>query len=145
MYYLEKSSGEKNVNSRGEKENTINPLQKVTDDIFLVCQVKGVKKILLFTPRQQSSLYPSKLNPTLSEANFWKDPLINFPLLQDTTYIEIEAYPGHMISIPKNWWWTSINMDESFSSYISLKKEQNKKKIKIKKKKNINKITKKLQ
>ena len=79
-----------------------------------------MKKILLFTPRQEKDLYPSPKNPTVSQANYFKDPLIKFPRLQETTYIEIETYPGHMLYIPKGYWWTSITIEESFNSYLNV-------------------------
>lgn len=118
LYYVKDFNGTKSVVSRGEAENSVNPLQKVTSKCFCIAQIKGVKKILLFTPRQETDLYPSPTNPTVSQANYFKDPLINYPKLQDTTYIEIEAYPGHLISIPKGYWWTSITTEESFNSYL---------------------------
>lgn len=118
LYYVSDFKGVKKVVSRGEVENSVNPLQKVTQDCFCIAQIKGVKKILLFTPRQEQDLYPSLANPNVSQANYFKDPLINFPRLQDTTYIEIEAYPGHLVSIPKGYWWTSINSEECFNSYL---------------------------
>jgi hypothetical protein len=118
LYYVKELNGPKSVISRGEAENSVNPLQKVTNKYFCIAQIKGVKKILLFTPRQEKNLYPSPTNPTVSQANYFKDPLINYPTLQDTTYIEIEAYPGHLISIPKGYWWTSITLEESFNSYL---------------------------
>ena len=118
---LFKTIGADNKNeimSRGENEHVVNPLQKVVEQLFMICQIKGVKKILLFTPEQQSLLYPNVVNPHVSKANFWTDPLFKFPLLQNTNYIEIIAYPGHMVYIPKDWWWTSINMEETFTTYI---------------------------
>ena len=118
LYYVSDLKGEKKVVSRGEVENSVNPLQKVTQDCFCIAQIKGVKKILLFTPRQETDLYPSPTNPNVSQANYFKDPLIKFPQLQNTTYIEIEAYPGHLVYIPKGYWWTSLTMEESFNSYL---------------------------
>jgi len=118
LYYAKELNGTKSVVSRGEAENSVNPLQKVTSKCFCIAQIKGVKKILLFTPRQEKDLYPSPSNPTVSQANYFKDPLFNYPKLQDTTYIEIEAYPGHLVSIPKGYWWTSITIEESFNSYL---------------------------
>ena len=118
LYYVKDLNGLKSVVSRGEAENSVNPLQKVTNKCFCIAQIKGVKKILLFTPRQEKDLYPSHTNHNVSQANYFKDPLINYPTLQNTTYIEIEAYPGHLISIPKGYWWTSITIEESFNSYL---------------------------
>ena len=120
MYYINDFNGKKSIISRCEPENSVNPLQKVTQDCFCIAQIKGVKKILIFTPRQEKDLYPSLSNPSVSQANYFKDPLINFPKLQDTTYIEVEAYPGHLVYIPKGYWWTSITIEESFNSYIKV-------------------------
>jgi hypothetical protein len=117
-YYLDNDDNKNEIMSRGENEHVVNPLQKVVEQLFMICQIKGVKKILLFTPEQQSLLYPNVVNPHVSKANFWTDPLFKFPLLQNTNYIEIIAYPGHMVYIPKDWWWTSINMEETFTTYI---------------------------
>lgn len=120
MYYISDFNGNKSVVSRGEAESSVNPLQKVTQDCFCIAQIKGVKKILIFTPRQEPDLYPSPQNPSVSQANYFKDALIKFPKLQDTTYIEIESYPGHLVYIPKGYWWTSITLEESFNSYVKV-------------------------
>ena len=83
---------------------------------LLVCQLKGVKKLILFTPNQGKYLYlDSKKNK--SKISFWTDNLLDYPNLEKTKYIEIILYPGQMIYIPYQWYWASLNDEDSFTVY----------------------------
>tara|TARA_B100001027_G_scaffold208093_1_gene173109 strand:- start:775 stop:1437 length:663 start_codon:yes stop_codon:yes gene_type:complete len=83
---------------------------------LLICQLKGVKKLILFTPNQGKYLYLDKAGQK-SKISFWTDNLLDYPNLEQTKYIEIVLYPGQMIYIPYQWYWASLNEEDSFTVY----------------------------
>lgn len=117
-YY--KTNTQKIINElRGEIETTVSPMQKVTSKHLCITQLKGVKKILLFSPNQQSYLYPDHTKRK-SPVNFFVDGFDVYPKLEKTKFIEIECYPGHMLRVPQNWWWTSIIVENSLTGYTKI-------------------------
>lgn len=117
-YYKTNSQIMKNE-LQGEIETTVSPMQKVTSKHLCITQLKGVKKILLFSPNQQSYLYPDHTKRK-SPVNFFVDGFDTYPKLEKTKFIEIECYPGHMLRIPHNWWWTSIIVENSLTGYTKI-------------------------
>ena len=91
-------------------------ITKQDSNRLLLCQLKGTKKIICFTPNQSDYLYLTKeSNKKKSAIDFWKADLLDFPLLSKTKYIEITLYPGQMIYIPYQWFYAYINEEDSFS------------------------------
>ena len=83
---------------------------------LLICQLKGVKKLILFTPNQGKYLYLDKFGKK-SQISFWTDDLLKYPKLEKTQYVEVVLYPGQMIYIPYQWYWASLNEEDSFTVY----------------------------
>ena len=109
-----KVKSELNVNLEGA--GTTDYIVKQNNYRLLVCQLKGVKKLILFTPNQGKYLYLDKTG-NRSSISFWTDDLLEYPKLEKTQYVEIVLYPGQMIYIPYQWYWASINEEDSFTVY----------------------------
>lgn len=101
-----------------EEQGSTNKITKSSNGRLLICQLIGLKKILLFSPEQAKYLY-LKRSGNVSRLNFFTDDLLQFPLIAKTKYIEILLYPGQMIYIPKGWFYTYVNEDESFCVKVS--------------------------
>ena len=101
-----------------EEQGSTNRITKSTNGRLLICQLVGLKKLLLFSPDQGKYLY-LKASGNISKLNFFTDDLLQFPLIAKTKYIEILLYPGQMLYIPKGWFYTYVNEDESFSIKVS--------------------------
>mgnify|MGYP001201438002 FL=1 len=99
-----------------EGAGTTDYIVKQSNYRLLICQLKGVKKIILFTPNQSKYLYLDKTG-TKSQISFWTDDLLQYPLLEKTQYVEVVLYPGQMIYIPYQWYWASVNEEDSFTVY----------------------------
>ena len=100
-----------------EKRGVSSNIKRQCNYRLLMCQLKGVKRVLLFSPNQRKYLYPFKDNKNISEVNFFETDMSNYPNLKHTKFIEIILYPGHMLYIPFKWWYTSINDEDSFTIY----------------------------
>lgn len=120
LSYYKDETQKSTTKTQGEIQMISTPLQKVTNDTYLITIFKGVKKILLFTPNQTNLLYPSKSNKNKSDVNFFVDGFEKYPLLAQTKFVEIELYPGHMLYIPKGWWWTGMPMENCLLSYTKI-------------------------
>jgi len=81
---------------------------------YLITQLKGVRKIYLFSPKNRKYLY-AKGNK--SQVDFFRDDLLALPKLAETKYIEIILYPGQMLYIPFNWWYNYEIIEDSFAVY----------------------------
>lgn len=81
---------------------------------YFITQLKGVRKIYLFAPKNRKYLY-AKGNK--SQVDFFRDNLLELPKLSETKYIEIILYPGQMLYIPFNWWYNYEIVEDSFAVY----------------------------
>ena len=81
----------------------------------LLAQVRGRKRLLLFEPKQTTSLYPfpahSKL-AHLSQINIDQPDLNKFPKFQETKYLECILEPGEILFIPPFWWHQVYSLEQ---------------------------------
>lgn len=117
-YYTMPMSIKSNFEINVEEKDSTSKILKATNGRLLICQLVGLKKILLFSPEQHKYLYLKK-SGNVSKLNFFDDDLLQFPLIAKTKYIEILLYPGQMIYVPKGWFYTYVNEDESFCVKVS--------------------------
>ena len=93
------------------------------DHINLLCQVKGEKKIVLFSPLQTPYLYQSDKydnGAILSHINFWNPDLKKYPLFNQAKYVEIILHEGQILIIPPFWWHAIENIGDNIAfSYRS--------------------------
>jgi len=108
---------------------------------FYVAQIYGKSRFILFSPKEEKYLYPTK-DKSYSKLNYWKinnwdkqlqdvpnksiedkrtKYLDKFPKFNKSKYIEIILHPGHMLYIPYGWWYTSIASDENIRLTASSK------------------------
>lgn len=95
-----------------------------TDTRNFLCQLKGYKKVYLFTPNQSEYLYPSRKfdsGARCSQVNFWNVDTTKFPLFSQSKYIEIILSPGQILYIPPYWWHCVENIGTNVS--ISIRSE----------------------
>ena len=109
-----KVKSELSVNLEGA--GTTDYIVKQNSHRLLISQLKGVKKLILFTPNQGKYLYLDKTGKK-SSISFWTDDLLEYPKLEKTQYVEVVLYPGQMIYIPYQWYWASVNEEDSFTVY----------------------------
>tara|TARA_B100000242_G_scaffold281514_1_gene241850 strand:+ start:429 stop:1091 length:663 start_codon:yes stop_codon:yes gene_type:complete len=109
-----KAKSEMAINLEGA--GTTDYIMKQSNYRLLICQLKGVKKLILFTPNQGKYLYLDKTG-CKSGISFWTDDLLQYPKLEKTQYVEVVLYPGQMIYIPYQWYWASLNEEDSFTVY----------------------------
>jgi hypothetical protein len=115
-YYSVPMKSKSNMEINLEGAGTTDYIERQTNYRLLICQLKGVKKIILFTPNQGKYLYLDNTK-TKSGISFWTDDLLKYPLLEQTKYVEIVLYPGQMLYVPYQWYWASINEEDSFTIY----------------------------
>jgi hypothetical protein len=99
------------------KQDTNTPIFKQTHYRYIIGQLHGVKKILLFSPHQENYLYPDhQKNQIQSKLDFWNiSSREEYPLINKSKYIEIIIKPNQMIYIPHKWWYTIHNITDSVS------------------------------
>ena len=88
------------------------------DNINLLCQVHGKKKVILFSPSQTSNLYPNDKYDhcaVLSKINFWNPDLKMYPKFNDAKYIEIILSEGQILIIPPYWWHAVENIGDNIA------------------------------
>ena len=101
------------LNKNNKKSYT--PIIKQTNYRYLLAQIKGVKKILLFNPKQEKFLYPNK-SRTESRVNFWEmEQRKKFPLFKKSKYIELIVQNNQMVFIPYKWWYTIYDVSDNIS------------------------------
>ena len=101
------------INETKKEEGT--PIFRQTHYRYLLCQVEGIKKILLFSPNQEKYLYPD-LKFNKSRVDFWNfDNRKEHKLFNKSKYIEIIIKQNQMLYIPYGWWYTTIDLTDSFS------------------------------
>lgn len=96
---------------------------------FLIAQIYGKSKYILFSPNEEKYLYATK-DKKVSKLNYWKIEFLNkkndkesedkknkyldkYPKFNKAKYIEIVLHPGNMLYIPYNWWYTSYASGEN--------------------------------
>ena len=100
-----------NKNNKGN----YTPIVKQTSYRYLLAQIKGIKKILLFNPKQEKFLYPNK-SKTQSRVNFWEiEDRTKFPLFKKSKYIELIVQDNQMVYIPYKWWYTIYDVSDNIS------------------------------
>ena len=87
-YYIQPLSIKHNFEINVEEQGSTNNIVKANNGRLLICQLIGLKKILLFSPNQEKYLY-LKRSGNSSKLNFFTDDLLQFPLIAKTKYIEI--------------------------------------------------------
>ena len=76
--------------------------------------MKGIKKIILFNPKEINFLYPNyKKNE--SNVNFWNYDSTVYPEFNKSSYLEVILHPRQMIYIPHKWWFTTKTITNSNS------------------------------
>ena len=114
-YYLHPLCLKYNFDVNETSKDNYTPIFRQTHYRYLMCQVEGIKKILLFSPQQQKYLYPDvKFNK--SRVNFWdSENRTEFKLFNDSKYIEIVIKQNQMLYIPYGWWYTSYDITDSLT------------------------------
>lgn len=87
----------------------------------IICQLYGIKKITLFSPKQGKYMYPSNKydrGGKTSSVDFWNIDHNKFPEFNKAKCIEIILHPGQMLYIPKYWWHCIENITTSISISI---------------------------
>jgi len=81
---------------------------------YIIYQMKGIKKIILFNPKEIKFLYPNYKNNE-SNVNFWNYDSNVYPDFNKSSYLEVILHPRQMIYIPHKWWFTSKTLTTSNS------------------------------
>ena len=113
-YYDTPLNSRSNINILSESDGISNTITRQDNYRLMITQLKGVKKVYLFAPKNRKYLY-AKGNK--SQIDFFTDNLLDYPKLTETKYIEVILYPGQMLYIPFNWWYNYKNTEESFAVY----------------------------
>tara|TARA_B110000238_G_C16082900_1_gene420301 strand:- start:536 stop:1186 length:651 start_codon:yes stop_codon:yes gene_type:complete len=117
-----------NFKIENEEKNSYKPIIKESSYRHLIVLLKGLKKIIIFNPKQKENLH-TKNNQSL--INFWEGDKTQFSNYSKLEYIEIVLKDNQMIYIPYGWWYSEYNMtdtssvssfSESVFSYIFKKK-----------------------
>ena len=115
-YYLHPLTLKYDFELSQDKQDTNTPIFKQTHYRYVLGQLHGVKKILLFSPNQEKYIYPNPQIQTQSKLDFWHiSSRKEYPLINKSKYIEIIIKPNQMIYIPYNWWYTVHNITDSVS------------------------------
>ena len=101
-----------NYNIHNENIHSYTPIVKQTHYRYLYLLLSGVKKIILFSPKQINNLYTQS---DISPVNFWDQDPEKFPKFESIKYIELELNAYEMLFIPYNWWYTIYSETDSVS------------------------------
>jgi len=115
-YYLVPMTYKSNFNVLLEKEGTTTQLQRQLHYRLLISQLKGSKTVLLFPPNKKHKLYPDKTF-NKSTINIWDTDIDEIPDIKNTTYLEVILFAGNMLYIPNNWWYSTLNNEDSYCIY----------------------------
>lgn len=118
-YYLPPLCFNYNFEINQNKKNYTTKLIKQKYFRHLVYQLKGTKKLILFSPKEEKFLYPNKINNNVSEVNFWKLDSKVFPKFNNSSYLEIILHPRQMLYIPHNWWYSTKNISDCNSLVVN--------------------------
>lgn len=114
-FYLIPFTFKYNFSIKKHKKDTYTPIIRQNNYRFLLSQVTGIKKLLLFSPEQKKYLYPIH-NKNESKINFWDDAEHkNYPLFKKGKYIEFIIKHNQMVYIPYKWWYTTYNITDNMS------------------------------
>jgi hypothetical protein len=114
-FYLIPLNFNYNFNVNNDKKNTYTPIMKQTSYRYLITQITGIKKILLFSPEQKKYLYCKK-NYVESKIDFWDESTHeNYPLFKKGKYVEIIVKQNQMVYIPYKWWYTIYEVTDGIS------------------------------
>lgn len=113
-YYDTPLNSRSSINILSESAGTSNTVTRQGNYRYMITQLKGVKTIYLFAPKNRKYLYAKG---DKSQIDFFTDNLLEYPKLSETKYIEIVLYPGQMLYIPYNWWFNYKNTEDSFAVY----------------------------
>ena len=112
--YCAVSTSDVIVNAWIGPEGTVSPLHY---DRYhnLFCQVKGVKRVVLFSP--EDSLYPhsSHLLYNTSQIDLESVDYVQFPQFRGCVGWVCDVKPGQVLYIPPKWWHFVRALDVSFS------------------------------
>ncbi len=99
-------------------KNTGLGLHRDLVDNFLY-QIKGAKKVYLFSPGESDYLYPVEFggNPFYepSSVNMFSPDLEKHPVYPQAKGIQCELIPGDMLYLPAGWWHCIRNLEVSWS------------------------------
>lgn len=123
----------RNYTLKHYNKNDTQYITKQTNFRFYVVQIYGSSRFILFAPKEQKYLYPTK-DKKVSKLNYWKldfweqqlskqnnktimdkkiQYLDKFPNFNKAKYIEIILHPGNMLYIPYLWWYTSFATNDN--------------------------------
>jgi hypothetical protein len=88
------------------------PILKQFNYRYILYQLKGTKKIILFSPKETKNLYPD-ISKKQSNVNFWQLDSNVYPNFNNVSYLEIILRPRQMLYIPTGWWFTTKNETKS--------------------------------
>lgn len=94
--------------------NSSSSIKKSTGSRFLICQLIGSKKIVLFPPNSKSSLYINNQTGN-SFLNYFTADHSKYSNFETVPHIEIILYPGQMLFIPFKWYWCYYNEENGAS------------------------------
>ena len=97
-----------------ETKGVTNTVTRQYNYRYMITQLKGVRRIYLFAPKNRKYLYAKG---DKSQIDFFRDDLLKYPKLSETKYIEVVLYPGQMLYIPFNWWYNYEIQEDSFAVY----------------------------
>jgi hypothetical protein len=105
-YYLPHFCLEQKYEIMQNKPRQETRILKQTNYRFIIYQIKGQQKLILFPPKDEKNLYVDKRTKNVSNVNFWKLNPYVYPKFNDVSYLEIVLRPRQMVVIPPNWWYT---------------------------------------
>lgn len=101
-----------------EEADTTTELKRQLNYRLLICQIIGAKTVIMYPPKSAKYLYPDN-DFIKSTIDIWDSNLDDIENIKNTEYLEITLYPGNMLYIPHNWWYATINNDDSYCVYQS--------------------------
>jgi hypothetical protein len=123
----------RNYTLKYHAKNDTQYIKKQTNFRFYIAQIYGNSRFILFAPKEEPFLYPTK-DKKISNLNYWKLHFWNenfdktqnktihekrskyldkYPKFNDAKFVEIILHPGNMLYIPYGWWYTSIASDDN--------------------------------
>lgn len=113
-YYNAPLNGKNIIKVMSEGKGVTNTVTRQYNYRYLITQLKGVRRVFLFAPKNRKFLYAKG---DKSQIDFFRDDLLKYSKLSETKYIEVILYPGQMLYIPFNWWFNYEIMEDSFAVY----------------------------
>ena len=113
-YYNIQFISKYNFNLSLDVANTSSNITRCTGSRFLLCQLIGSKKIVLFSPQSKPQLYINNQTGN-SFLNYFTSDHSKYKNLESVPHIEIVLYPGQMLFIPFKWYWCYYNEENGAS------------------------------